>query len=608
MKILKIQYFSIILFLILIAISTLSSANTTLQLQENIESYANFNIEYLKEKSDKTLTIDDVSMLKFNAIQKSAFSFGYCDKPIWFKFSIINDSTNPKEMILEISEMFHKTVDLYILSEPVFYEKNGMSVPIDERKIKELNPSFTLLFDAKERKDVFIKIESTYSIFGEIKIKSPMQYENDTKFTNNLFIFYLGAILIIALYNLFIYFYLKEKVYLYYVGYVLSFTLWAVLYRGFILRYIDMNTYDFLQIILPIFFIMFTLFSQSLLETKKYLPSMHKILNIFISILIVNVIWVMISLYSGFNFMNFVVTLLIPILVFTAITLYRKGHKTALIYIIALLIYFMGISMINLVVLGVMPYTSFTSNFVLLGSFIEIILFSLLLAYKISTLKKEKITSQENLLIQKDTESIRLSQMVEEKTIELSVLNNQLADELLKKEELEKILMMQASTDSLTGILNRRAFFDECIKVVETSKRYKNDLSFLIIDIDFFKEINDTYGHLNGDIVLMDLVKIIENTIRSTDIFGRIGGEEFAVLMPETKQSDAINLAERIRHNISKHESVLDSHTVNVTVSIGLSYLTKEDSIIQTVLRRADLALFKAKENGRNQTLMYNDL
>ena len=139
-------------------------------------------------------------------------------------------------------------------------------------------------------------------------------------------------------------------------------------------------------------------------------------------------------------------------------------------------------------------------------------------------------------------------------------------------------------------------------------KRYKHNLSFIIMDIDYFKKINDTHGHLNGDIVLKDLANIVKNTIRMTDVFGRIGGEEFAVLMPETNKSDAMNLAERIRVNIAESESMLESARVNVTVSIGLSFMTVEDSIIQTVLRRADMALFKAKENGRNQILCSDNL
>jgi len=258
--------------------------------------------------------------------------------------------------------------------------------------------------------------------------------------------------------------------------------------------------------------------------------------------------------------------------------------------------------------LGVIPYSLLYSNAPIIGSFFEIILLSLLLAYRINILREEKINTQNILLEHKANEEVRLTKMVNDKTDELSILNKKLEIELQEKMKLEQILLHEIATDSLTGILNRRAFFRACVKEINTAKRYRHDLTFIIIDIDYFKDINDKYGHLNGDIVLIDVVNTIKNTIRTTDIFGRIGGEEFAVLMPQTNLDDATQLAERIRSNIEKSEIFLEDQRVNVTVSMGLSYLKTEDSIIQNILRRADEALFKAKKNGRNQLFNSNQL
>ena len=603
-KLIILSYFTFIFM----AISL--SATPILKLEENTEVYTDFSVEYFEESSDHTpLSIDTVTKLDMNLTSSNAFRFGYKNNPIWLKFNIYNNTSEAKDMILELTEMFHKTVDLYIKSgDNIVYEKNGLSVPLNERNIKKMNPSFSLYLDQNEMKEIYIKVESTYGIFGSVQVKLPEQYKQDTLLKNNILIFYFGAVLIIALYNLFIYFSLREKIYLYYVGYVLTFSLWVSLYRGFIIHYVDMYTYDLIQISVPLFFIMLTLFSQSILDIKKYIPIMHKILNIFIFIILLSLLWMFISLHNGFHFMNIVITPLLPLLLFTGIFISRKGNKIAKIYLFILFIYFIGMGLVSMLSLGLIPYTILTSNAPIIGSFFEIILFSFLLAYRINLLREEKLETKEKLLKQKETESIRLSKMVQNKTSELNELNKRLSIELEEKKKLEKILLIKASTDSLTDILNRRAFFDECIKVVEISKRYQHDLSFIIIDIDYFKEINDTYGHLNGDIVLIDMVKVIQNTIRTTDVFGRIGGEEFSVLMPETNQEDAVNLAERIRKNIALNESILEENTINVTVSIGLSSLTEEDSIIQTVLRRADLALFKAKENGRNQTLSFDNL
>lgn len=418
--------------------------------------------------------------------------------------------------------------------------------------------------------------------------------------------FYYGAIITIGIYNLFLFLFLREKIYLYYVSYVFIFTVWSANYKGLLLPYITMETYNILQITIPIFFALLILFSQAVLETKQYFLKLHMILNFYIGILIFSLAWMLVDMHTGFYFMNMAASPLLPFLLFVAIWALYKRHRIAKIYLLALSIYLVSISILSQLALGVIPYSVLLSHAPIIGSFFEITLLSLLLAYRINLLREEKIISQEKLLVHKSSEGIRLSKMVDAKTAELCRLNHQLSVELDEKKKLEKILMRKASMDSLTGIMNRRAFFDTCSKEMNIAKRYNHDLSFMIIDIDYFKQINDTYGHLNGDIVLKDLVNIIKNTIRTTDVFGRIGGEEFAILMPETDIKNAENLAERIRINISNHESILEGNNVNVTVSIGLSFMNKNDKIIQNILRHADLALFRAKENGRNQTQLAN--
>ncbi len=590
-----------IIFILVFIIPQLCSAIPQLTLEKNKKTYSHFKVEYLIELSNKPLSINEIKKMSFNKVIDSAFSLGYVDKPVWFRFNIKNTYSTDKEYILILTEMFHKTVDLYQVSNTILTYHAGLSIPLEQRKIKENYPAFPIKIKSKENIQIYIKVESIYGFFGEFQIKSPEVFYSDINFFNHIFIFYFAAVLLIALYNLFIYIYLKEKIYIFYVMYVLSFALWIFLYRGFSMPYIDKDTFDLLQITIPTFLIMLILFSQAILETKKYLPLLNKILNVYITLILFSSIWMLLSLHDGFHFMNLLITPLLPLLLIGGILTFNQGYKIAKIYIIVLFIFFIGMSLVSLLALGLIPYTKIVSNGPIIGSFFEIILFSLLLAYRINLLHESKIATQKNLLNFKENESLRLTKMVEEKTIELNTLNQKLTLELREKKELEKILIHHATTDFLTGILNRRAFFDICNKEVNNSKQYHHELSFLIIDIDYFKQINDKYGHLNGDIVLINLVKKIQNTIKETDILGRIGGEEFAVLLPQSNLDDAIKLATRIKENVAKSETILEGNQVNVTVSIGIGELSPQDSIIQTVLKRADIALFKAKERGRNQ-------
>jgi len=602
------HHYFLSLFFIFTLLSTSLSATPVLTLQDNTEAYTDFDVEYFKETSDKLLTIDQVRKEKFQTIS-NAFTFGYNTNNFWFRVTVENDSKKAKEIFLELTEIIHKNVDLYIISSDtsLVHEKNGLSVPVKERHIKVSNPTFSLQFEAAEKKELYIKLSSIYGVFGAIHLKTPQKFHDSNHFKEKLYMFYIGAMLAIGIYNFFIFIFLREKVYFYYVSYVFIFVLWSANYKGILLPYITMETYDILQITIPIFFILLILFSQEILETKKLFLKFHKILNAFIGTLIVSLLLMLIHMHVGFYFMNMVASPLLPFMLFVAFWSLYNGHNIAKIYLLALSIYIISIAILSQLALGVVPYSLLFSNAPIIGSFFEILLLSYLLAYRINIFREDKLETQTELLRVKSSESTRLLNMVNEKTIELNHLNEILAQELKEKNKLEKELIIEASTDVLTGILNRRAFFQICSKEMKFAKRYKHNLSFIIMDIDYFKKINDTHGHLNGDIVLKDLANIVKNTIRMTDVFGRIGGEEFAVLMPETNKSDAMNLAERIRVNIAESESMLESARVNVTVSIGLSFMTVEDSIIQTVLRRADMALFKAKENGRNQILCSDD-
>ncbi|WP_457748381.1 diguanylate cyclase [Sulfurimonas sp.] len=164
---------------------------------------------------------------------------------------------------------------------------------------------------------------------------------------------------------------------------------------------------------------------------------------------------------------------------------------------------------------------------------------------------------------------------------------------------LEEKLKHLATVDALTGIYNRYKINTIIEDEIKRVKRYEETFSLLMFDIDYFKKVNDTYGHDVGDYVLQDLSRIVLNTIRNTDSFGRWGGEEFMLVAPYTKKEDALFLAEKIRKNI---ESYTFKTVGKVTVSIGVTLVHKEDSI-NTLIKRVDNALYEAKANGRNQVV-----
>ncbi len=174
--------------------------------------------------------------------------------------------------------------------------------------------------------------------------------------------------------------------------------------------------------------------------------------------------------------------------------------------------------------------------------------------------------------------------------------------DITDRKRLEQELEHEARTDALTGAANRRHFFPLAREAMGLSRRYRHALSLLMLDIDHFKAINDAHGHQVGDQVLKSLVQVCRQTLRDVDVLGRIGGEEFTVLLPETEAEQALQVAERLRQAIATTEVPLDDgKAVRFTVSIGVATLTSGDGDVDAFLNRADRALYEAKEAGRNR-------
>lgn len=156
-----------------------------------------------------------------------------------------------------------------------------------------------------------------------------------------------------------------------------------------------------------------------------------------------------------------------------------------------------------------------------------------------------------------------------------------------------------AATDELTGVPNRRKFREAATRELELAHRYGTPLSLVLLDIDHFKYINDTYGHATGDTILVELCRLIEKDTRGVDIFARWGGEEFVLLLPETSPTGASAVAEKLRMAVESHSF---SETITLTCSFGTSSFWPNDSLY-SLLERADNALYKAKQAGRNQVV-----
>jgi len=174
--------------------------------------------------------------------------------------------------------------------------------------------------------------------------------------------------------------------------------------------------------------------------------------------------------------------------------------------------------------------------------------------------------------------------------------------DITERKALQLTIERQAQVDYLTGLSNRRHFINEGEAELARAIRYEKPLSLMMLDIDFFKLVNDTYGHKTGDFVLQRISELFKEALREIDIIGRLGGEEFAILLPETNMEKAIEVAERVRQLIESAEIALEiGLPLRATVSIGVTTLMNSEINIDMLLHQADQALYEAKKTGRNK-------
>ncbi len=189
----------------------------------------------------------------------------------------------------------------------------------------------------------------------------------------------------------------------------------------------------------------------------------------------------------------------------------------------------------------------------------------------------------------------------------LKILVNQVSVNISNVLLHEEIKMM-AFTDGLTGLINHRHFQERLSDEFRRSMRFNDPLSLILIDIDHFKKVNDTYGHPVGDVVLRGVAETIREGVREIDLPARYGGEEFAVMVVKAEARSARRIAERVRKSVKDREFDVDGHRFRVTTSLGIASYPSDALRKDQLIERADRALYAAKEQGRDRTVLYSDL
>ena len=421
-------------------INFLYANSSTLLLEDGFSFNENFEISYLKDSSNE-LNIEEVS--NSNDFQKHSnkFSFGYLKDTVWIKVDLKNISSK-EDFILSINEHFYEKANIYYFDKSKNLWKvleNGVFTPIKQRDIQTSKLAFDFKIQQNSSQTIFIELKAKYPYFGNISV-----YSKDYFFTSNLlnidsfFILQFGILFIIIIFNLFLWLSLKEKVYIYYVGYTFFALVYLINISG-ILIYFDLQHYMYkLHFSVSLCIIFLALFSIEYFEANKYFKASVFVIKILILLLFLFAFMMVAVSYSPWNnFMNHLITLILITLIISSIKIYRKGQYFLKYYIFAISIYFSSVIIFILFVTGILEYNYFYRYAYLYFLSLEIIVFALILSNRYNIIKNEQIKTQNELISLQINQNRLLENEVKKKTLKLTKLVKE--RELLVKEVFHRV-------------------------------------------------------------------------------------------------------------------------------------------------------------------------
>ncbi|WP_066222660.1 7TM diverse intracellular signaling domain-containing protein [Aliarcobacter cryaerophilus] len=425
---------------IFLFINFLYANSSTLVLENGFSFNENFEISYLKDSSNE-LNIQEIA--NSNDFQKysNKFSLGYLKDTIWIKVNLKNKSFK-EDFILSLNEHFYEKANMHYFdkSENLWKTlKNGVFTPIKERNIETSKLAFNFKIQQNSSQTIFVELKAKYPYFGNIAV-----YSKDYFFASRIlnidsfFILQFGILLIIIIFNLFLWLSLKEKVYIYYVGYTFFALVYLINISG-LLIYFDLQHYMYkLHFSVSLCIIFLSLFSIEYFEANKYFKASVFVIKILILLLFVFAFMMVAVSYSPWNnFMNHIITLILITLIVSSIKIYKKGQYFLKYYIFAISIYFTSVIIFILFLMGIIEYNYFNRYAYIYCLSLEIIVFALILSNRYNIIKNEQIKTQNELISLQINQNKLLENEVEKKTLKLTKLVKE--RELLVKEVFHRV-------------------------------------------------------------------------------------------------------------------------------------------------------------------------
>jgi diguanylate cyclase (GGDEF)-like protein len=531
----------------------------------------------------------------FAPLPAGGTTFGFRDGATWLHAELFNQNNGEQRWLLVLDYPLLDQVDVYLRYPDgrVQHMGSGDLLPFSARSIRYRHPNFWVDLPQRSEVELLVRVASRSSLQTPLSLFTPKAFaemERDLQFGIGLFY---GILVALLFYNLVLWLSLKDASHCWYMLHVLGFGLVMFCLNGLAFEYLWPNSPRLANLAIPL--------SMALSQI-----TMHQFCRVFLELherqpLADRIALAVIGFYVLMGLATFVVdyrSAVLPMtlgvfpgtvfILFVAANAVRQGYAPAKVFLTAWAFLLLGTALYAAVSFGLLPKNFVTEYGIQLGAATEMILLSFALAYRYARLRGEN-----ERLVREHNE--QLERHVARRTSELSTALEQLAEANQRLRETNR-------RDALTGLFNRRHFRDMFERQLHGAVEHRQPLAVLLLDLDHFKDVNDTRGHLAGDECLRWIGRCLRESLEQHGaLLARFGGEEFVAVIPDLDGERAIQVAERLRLRICGEPVRYAGNTIPLSTSIGIYVVRPGEKIsADAALQRADDAMYVAKNRGRN--------
>jgi len=497
--------------------------------------------------------------------------------PLWLRLHLNSPIDARNDWLLKIKRRYFPQLELLVL-DPASGQMQRHSLGLDNYMPGEVSAQDYIIplgLQAGQERIVLMRVETLQQSLSSLV----MSLEDELTFKRNqntqrwAFGLYFGSVIALLIYNLTLYLNLRSPGHRMYVIAISSVLLFMSMDSGLLQSWLpDVLRQKELSVYIAAAALMMAtsmLFFQVFAQTRKLIPRLHRLIAVISSLLLILMAIVLVVPQAWTSWLapgtQAVISLATLVLLGSSLYGAIKGSSASMVFFIAWLAFLLGSILRSLVAIEWLVRMPIAEYFVYIGSVMEAMILALGLSYRVGQLRMQR---------------------------------NRAEREQLKA-------MALANMDPLTGAYNRRFFDSYLAGILDPDEDQSPRGALILIDIDYFKETNDQFGHDAGDAVLQALVKRSQNELRATDVLCRLGGDEFAVILSSLEEESALEVAERLHRRVSRHPVMHQGNSISLSVSVGVLSPLSLGMDEAVAIRSADHALYAAKRAGRNQVKVY---